>query len=305
MSQNIVKETATFSGGCFWCTEHAFHDLPGVISVTSGYTGGHHKDPSYEEVCAGHTGHREGVQVIFDSNLNSYEHILNFFWGTINPYDPAGQFADKGYAYTTAIYYHSDEQKVIATASKQNLEKSSSQTIATEILPASTFYRAEESHQNFAQKEPIRYTYYSKHSGRQKYFAKQKLDDLQYQVTQENATEPPFDNRYWDHHEEGIYVDVVTGEALFSSIDKFDSQSGWPSFTEAITPLQELGDQSHSMNRIEVRSKKGDSHLGHLFLDGPLPSKQRYCINSAALDFVPKEQLKEQGYGNYLSLFDE
>lgn len=295
-----------------------FDGLPGVLSVVSGYTGGYKENPTYEQVCSKKTGHCEAVQVTFDPRKISYEELLEIYWRQIDPTDPGGQFFDRGEPYQTAIFYHTEEQKEKAETSKKILAASGrfDKPIATRILPAVSFYPAEEYHQHYYQKNPWHYRRYRQGSGRDAFLEKhwhqqdrealkKKLTDLQFQVTQNNATEPPFDNRYWDHKEEGIYVDIVSGEPLFSSLDKYDSGSGWPSFTKPLEAgnIKEKPDCSHGMVRTEVRSKKADSHLGHLFYDGPGPGGQRYCINSAALRFIHKNDLEKEGYGPYAKLF--
>ncbi|ULO09086.1 peptide-methionine (S)-S-oxide reductase MsrA [Paenibacillus sp. 19GGS1-52] len=312
-------EKATFAGGCFWCMVTPFEELPGIIEVVSGYTGGHTVNPTYEEVCSETTGHVEAVQITFDPDIFPYSKLLELFWQQIDPTDAGGQFYDRGTSYGTAIFTHSEEQLQQAEASKVALQESGRFTkpIVTPILPAVAFYRAEEYHQGYHHKNPAHYKRYRKGSGRDAFIEnhwthkedkkslKERLTPLQYEVTQNSATESPFRNDFWDHHGDGIYVDIVSGEPLFSSQDKFDSDCGWPSFTGPIRKysVKEKADLTHFMIRTEVRSKVADSHLGHVFNDGPGADGLRYCINSAALRFVPKEDLEQEGYGEYRAHF--
>lgn len=315
---NVQK--ATFAGGCFWCMVQPFEMTPGVIEVVAGYGGGSGENPTYQDYAK--KGHLEVVQVTYDPTRVSFDTLLDIFWRQIDPTDSTGQFADKGPHYRSAIFYHSEDQKEKATISKQKLEDSGrfGKPIVTDIVPFTTFYPAEQYHQEYYKKNPVRYALYKKGSGREGFLKKvwaddvltqndtlrEKLTPLQYEVTQCSATEPAFNNEYWNNKESGIYVDRISGVPLFSSLDKYDSGTGWPSFTKPLAPenIIEKEDNQLLIPRTEIRGAQSDSHLGHVFTDGPQPTGLRYCMNSAALRFIPLKDLEREGYGQYKALFE-
>lgn len=320
-----VYDSAVFAGGCFWCTESDFEKLHGVIEVVSGYTGGETEDPDYQSVSAGDTGHYEAVRVYYDRERIDYERLVRYFMTHINPVDDGGQFVDRGSHYRTAIFVANQEERALAVSLIKDLGETGvfDDPIVTEVLEASEFYVAEDYHQDYCVVSANNYENYREASGRDAWLANvwgdrvvngfyhletrlESLDPLVYKVTQEEGTERAFDNPYHDLKDIGIYVDAVSGEPLFSSIDKFDSGTGWPSFTQPVSEnaLRRFEDTSLGVTRTEVRSRLGDSHLGHVFEDGPEPTGLRYCINSAALRFILLEDMEEEGYGSLTTLFE-
>ncbi len=330
--ENKNYEKVVFAGGCFWCTEAEFNHASGVISAVSGYADSEKENPNYDEVSNGEVKAREAVQVIYDPKLVSFETLLEKYWKHIDPTDKDGQFADRGYQYTSAVYYTTEEQKSISENSivKINSSKKFSAPVATLILPFVNFYPAEEYHQDYKDKNSFRYSGYREASGRNSFIRLhwqdgsmttkeifgdvmkseklKTLTPLQYKVTQEEATEPPFENEYNSNKEVGIYVDIVSGEALYLSTDKYNSGTGWPSFSKPVDEgaLVLKTDNFLFYSRTEVRSKIADSHLGHVFSDGPKESGgKRYCMNSAAMRFIPLSDMEKEGYTQYVQLLKQ
>lgn len=329
------------AGGCFWGTEELVRLINGVVSTEVGYANGNTENPSYDDVCYRNTGHAETVHIIYEPSVLSLELVLDLYFQSIDPTSLNRQGNDTGTQYRTGIYYTDKNDLPLIQKQITKLAAQYTKPIAIEFMPLQNFYAAEEYHQAYLIKNPYGYCHIPRQLFAKALKAnasdgtnlsekdaaaiklpdtlfdankwkkpgddelKRKLTSMQYQVTQHSATEPPFQNEYDHEFREGIYCDIVTGQPLFISTDKYDSGCGWPAFSKPIDDklITEVRDFSHGMIRTEVRSTTGDSHLGHVFEDGPLESGGlRYCINSASLRFIPKEQMQQEGYGEYLEL---
>jgi peptide methionine sulfoxide reductase msrA/msrB len=307
------------AGGCFWGVEAYFTRIYGVVKTSVGYANGKTENPSYHDISA--TGHAEAVHILYDSDQVSLKTLLEYFFKIIDPTSINKQGNDIGTQYRTGIYYRNEADKAIIESFIAMEQQKYKQPIAAEVKSLKNYYLAEDYHQKYLKKNPNGYCHvdfstlpktitvqskadsslYKKPVSEE---IRKSLSDIQYRVTQQDETEPPFSNEYWDHHARGIYVDIVTGEPLFISSDKFDSGCGWPSFTRPINDkvIIEKEDRNLAMVRTEVRSWVGDTHLGHVFPDGPRDKGGlRYCINSASIKFIPIEEMEEMGYGEFKS----
>ncbi|MDF2484433.1 MAG: peptide methionine sulfoxide reductase MsrB [Herbinix sp.] len=317
--QDKLKEI-WLAGGCFWGVEAYMSRIYGVYDVTSGYANGNTENPTYEDVSYHQSGHSEAVHVLYDPERVELETLLTYFFIIIDPTMVNQQGNDRGEQYRTGIYYLENADKEVIDQVLAKEQEKYSDPIVTEVEVLEGFTLAEEYHQDYLEKNPDGYCHiefdsleeqnipividpmmYPKPSDEE---LKKKLTEIQYKVTQTNDTEMAYSNEYWDTFEPGIYVDVATGEPLFSSADKYDSDCGWPSFTKPIVPevVVNYDDLSFNMLRTEVRSRSGNSHLGHVFDDGPADKGGlRYCINSASILFIPLDDMEAAGY-DYLKV---
>ena len=331
-------EKIYLAGGCFWGVEEYFSRIPGVMDSKSGYANGNIENPTYRQVCSGSTNHTETVEVTYDPEEVSLDVLLTQFFKIIDPLSINRQGNDVGNQYRTGIYYIKESDLPVIKGIYQEVSEKYKKPLAVEILPLKNFYMAEDYHQDYLKKHPNGYCHISfdslkdldkdmlnesapkkddnglinsldpsRYTKPSKEELKYKLTKEEYAVTQEAATEMAFSGRFWQNHARGLYVDVATGEPLFLSSNKFESGTGWPSFTKPVDPdvVREHKDFSYGMMRTEVWSRVGNSHLGHVFADGPRNlGGLRYCINSAALRFIPESEMAKEGYGDLLPLLD-
>lgn len=321
------KKEIYLAGGCFWGTDHFFSLVKGVESTEAGYANSRVANPTYREVCSGKTDAAETVKVTYDADSVSLPFLLNLYYKTIDPTSEDRQGNDVGSQYRTGIYYTDPKDRPVIEKSLLALAREYRDPIAIEYGKLQNFYPAEDYHQDYLKNNPGGYCHISpgvmrlasqaedsatinlhrKYPKPSENELRRRLSDIQYAVTQENATERPFLNEYEREFRRGIYVDITTGQPLFASTDKFESGCGWPAFSKPITTdaVEEFADNSHGMQRTEVRSAAGDAHLGHVFPDGPKEKGgMRYCINSASLRFVPLEDMEREGYGEFTGYID-
>lgn len=307
------------AGGCFWGVQKYFDSIMGVVYTKAGYANGQSPETDYYSI--GNTGHAETVYVVYDEGVISLKKLISIYFNIIDPYSLNRQGNDVGTQYRTGIYYVDEKDKALIDEAVKSYEEKSHKETVLEVEPLKNFTAAEEYHQDYLDKNPGGYCHidlrnipdkkpelnlegYVKPSMKQ---LKSELTKEQFNISQQGETEPPFKNAYFNNREEGLYVDIVSGEPLFLSKDKFDSGSGWPSFTKPVSfsAIKSREDSSLFMKRVEVRSRASDSHLGHVFNDGPKEGGGlRYCINSGALRFIKKEDLEVEGYKDYLKYFD-